>query len=132
MTRTLDRSRSRNRIIAAFVCGVAVGWPLCASAATGIEGYIRLSPTCPVERMPPDPRCAPRPYQTTIEIHQGQTVVETISSDANGYFRATLSPGSYTLRANPGQMLPRCLAQTVIVPASELARLEIECDTGIR
>ena len=132
MLRALDRSPLKKAAATAVLGGVALAWPACACAASGIEGYVRLSPTCPVERVPPDPRCAPRPYQTRIDVYQGLAFVATILSDANGYFRTALAPGTYTVRANPGHTQPRCPSHTVTAPAHAFAMVEIECDTGIR
>jgi len=115
-----------------FVIATVVTWPGAACAQSGVEGYVLLGPTCPVERMPPDPRCAPRSYQTTIDIYQSSVQVATVSTDANGYFRAFLSPGSYELRARGGQVLPRCVPQSVVVPSTGFVAADISCDTGIR
>ncbi len=122
----------RLRIFVTFLASAVVAWPIIAQAQSGVEGHVLLRPTCPVERMPPDPRCAPRPYRTTIDIHQSSAPVETISTDADGYFSAILSPGTYELRAKGGAMLPRCNPQTVIVPTSGFAATDMWCDTGIR
>lgn len=31
---------------------------------SGVRGAVVLGPTCPAERIPPDPTCAPKPYAT--------------------------------------------------------------------
>src|SRR5207302_827906 len=45
----------------------------CASAdagrPSGIDGKVVSGPTCPVERMPPDPGCTPRPLAATLRVH---------------------------------------------------------------
>src|SRR5437764_398930 len=35
---------------------------------SGVNGQVLLGPTCPVERIPPDPQCAPKPYSTLVTI----------------------------------------------------------------
>src|ERR1700704_5848784 len=35
---------------------------------SGIRGNVMAGPTCPVERVPPDPACADRPLSTTITV----------------------------------------------------------------
>lgn len=105
--------------------------------ATGtISGQITLSPTCPVERIPPDPQCSPKPYATTIEIREAgkEVVVKTIQSNNLGEFDAKLPVGTYELRALTvgGALLPRCSAETVIVTSDKNTSQDISCDTGIR
>jgi len=103
-----------------------------ASQGSGVRGSVTLGPTCPVERIPPDPTCAPKPYSTTIDITQHGTSVKTIQSDAAGAFRTELVPGSYTLTAKGGATLPRCNPVSVVVKPDLFALLQISCDTGIR
>jgi uncharacterized protein (UPF0179 family) len=101
---------------------------------SGVRGNVLLGPTCPVERIPPDPACAEKPYATTITVrHTGSsTTFATGKSDAAGTFEFSLPPGSYTLTASGGTMLPRCNPIDVTVAASEYITANISCDTGIR
>lgn len=101
---------------------------------SGVQGTVSLGPTCPVERTPPDPACADKPYPTAIAVyHTGSTSVFVIgNSDAKGMFKLSLPPGSYTLEATSGNILPRCTSVTVQVPATGYASTAISCDTGIR
>ena len=124
--------------------GSAVGrtGPNCEFAAcpevipmkSGIAGTVTLSPTCPVERVPPDPGCAPKPYSTQIAITlAGHTdATSLVQSDANGAFTAALSPGSYILSARGGDILPRCPNVRAEVVSGQYTRVTIDCDTGIR
>ncbi|MBU6490708.1 hypothetical protein KGQ25_00880 [Patescibacteria group bacterium] len=101
---------------------------------SGVQGIVSLGPTCPVERIPPDPSCADKPYATAIAVyHTGsQSVFLMGNSDASGAFKFSLPPGAYTLQATNGKTFPRCTAVTVSVPASGYASTTISCDTGIR
>jgi hypothetical protein len=101
---------------------------------TGVRGTVLLGPVCPVERIPPDPACAPKPYATAITVYRaGSTsVFATGKSDASGTFQFSLPPGSYTLKASGGTMLPRCSPTDVTVGLSGYATTSISCDTGIR
>lgn len=107
-----------------------------STLSSGVEGVVTLGPTCPVMRNPPDPNCADKFYQTTINVvsnAQGaSTQVATASSDAAGKFIIILQPGSYTLEAVGGQMLPRCAPVDVVVAAGAISEANISCDTGIR
>src|SRR5271169_551088 len=57
-----------------------------------VEGSVMLGPTCPVERIPPDPACAPRPYQTRITVYQknGTTVAAMGAPGENGFYKIVL------------------------------------------
>ncbi len=101
---------------------------------SGVRGSVLLGPTCPVERIPPDPACAEKPYATTIVVSRtGSTATfATGKSDASGAFAFSLPPGSYTLTASGGTMLPRCNPIDVTIVASGYVTADISCDTGIR
>ena len=101
---------------------------------SGVSGTVLLGPTCPVMRDPPDPQCADRPYATEIVVrHAGvSSVFLTGSSDANGLFKFALPPGSYSIIAGSGKMLPRCNKTNVTVLPGSYATTTISCDTGIR
>ncbi len=105
-----------------------------AAGGSGVIGKVELGPTCPVERIPPDPACAPKPYQTTIMITKsGDTSFsKQIASGADGTFQADLAPGTYQFAASGGATLPRCSPATVRVVSGQFAPLTISCDTGIR
>ena len=107
------------------------------AVATGtISGTVTLSPICPVERIPQEPQCSPKPYATTIKIREEgkTTVVKTIQSNNLGIFTTDLPVGSYELDAitADGSILPRCTKQTVLVKSGKNTVADISCDTGIR
>lgn len=99
-----------------------------------VSGRITLGPTCPVERTPPDPRCAPASYQTTIRAYSAKEhlLVASVQSDANGNFVMELPAGLYDIGGVGGQTLPRCSAQSVAVVAGQTTPANLSCDTGIR
>lgn len=111
---------------------------LCPGASTakksGITGTVTLSPTCPIERIPPDPSCAPKLYSTSINIMKtGSTgIIKTIQSNSIGVFSVDLAPGSYTLQAQGGNSLPRCSEVSTVVKNDQYTTVNIFCDTGIR
>jgi len=100
----------------------------------GIEGHVFLGPTCPVERIPPDPQCAPRAYKTAITVSRlGDTaILKTIETDGDGKFIVELLSGSYNLTPQGGAVLPRCATHTVVVVAKAITQETFQCDTGIR
>ena len=94
-----------------------------------------LGPTCPVQRIPPDPQCADRPYATALVVTtvDGSRVIATFPSNADGTFRVAVPPGEYAIRpAASANILPRCSEQLVTVRASAYTTTTISCDTGIR
>ncbi len=100
-----------------------------------INGTISLSPTCPVERIPPDPACAPRAYQTLIAVSKNietPTPLMTIQSSASGTFSVSLPAGEYLFYAPASSAYPRCNEQLVAIAAGDAKNVAISCDTGIR
>lgn len=97
-----------------------------------VTGTVTLSPTCPVERIPPDPQCAPKGYATDVTASQAGTVVGKTTSAADGIFSLSLPPGTYTLTAKGGAQLPRCESQSVTISKGGTQTVTISCDTGIR
>jgi hypothetical protein len=104
------------------------------STDSGIRGVVTLGPTCPVERIPPDPNCADKPYQTLVTIFRTSDPTHAlllVNSDASGKFSASLPPGEYTLGAGESK-LPRCDHPQVTVEPHTFVSMIVSCDTGIR
>ncbi len=106
--------------------------PIPKSGEGTISGTVTMGPTCPVERIPPDPNCAPRPYQTSIAVKQGNKIIKTITSNQNGLFSTNLKIGSYELEAMGAPVFPRCSPTEVKVSLNQSIVANISCDTGIR
>ena len=101
---------------------------------SGITGSVMLGPTCPVERNPPDPACADKPYATLVAVFRASDPAHPFAlgqSAADGSFSFDLPPGDYTLGAGESN-LPQCNHPSVTVPAEGYATTTISCDTGIR
>lgn len=102
---------------------------------SGVRGTITLGPTCPVERIPPDPQCAPKPYATQILVYSknGSTIVATASSDAYGDYVVALPAGSYTIAPRGGgNMPPTCQPVAITITSHVFTAENLSCDTGIR
>jgi hypothetical protein len=109
----------------------------CQPRAKGVlEGHVSIGPLCPVERIPPDPRCQPteETYKAwPLAVTRNGVTVATITAGADGRFRVELSPGTYIVRlANPQQFGSGSLPATVTISSSETTTLDIDIDTGIR
>lgn len=103
---------------------------------SGIRGIVLIGPTCPVESIPPDPNCAPRPYMTTISIRdsRGRRLVRTVRSSVTGRFSVRLRPGLYRIVLHPGRgiALPVRFPSAVRVLPHRFSFARIEYDSGIR
>lgn len=105
------------------------------SASKGnVQGQVLLGPVCPVERLPADPACAPKPFKTTINAFSMLTgsAYKTVTSSDSGRFSIWLDPGAYVIQARGGDLFPRCTATTVKVYAKKKQNVTLNCDTGIR
>jgi hypothetical protein len=134
-----------NRILAvALVAGLfaaLVGAPVSAPAApppldSGIRGMVTIGPACPVETVPPDPQCKPRPFATTIEIRDasGRRVVRTVRSTVTGRFFVRLPPSLYriVLRPRPAIALLVRFPSAVRVLPHRFSFARIEYHSGTR
>ena len=106
------------------------------SSKSGIRGHVLLGPTCPVEKIPPDPNCADKPYKTNLVLTSADQsyVIAQFSSDENGKFSIETDPGEYQIRsAAAANILPYCSSSgTIKVTAHTYTSAAISCDTGIR
>jgi hypothetical protein len=104
--------------------------------ASGIRGTVSLGPTCPVERIPADPACADKPYQTSFVLTSanGSRVIKTFSSKSDGTFAIDVTSGEYQIRpAASSSPLPRCATVAPIyVRSGEITNVTVSCDSGIR
>jgi hypothetical protein len=114
----------------------ATGVPATLPApVVGVVGRVVAGPTCPVQRLPPDPACADRPVAGAVLVitDAGGTEVGRATSDANGEFAIPLPPGSYVLTPQP---VPGLMGTSgpiqFTVTAGSPADLDVTYDTGIR
>ncbi len=102
---------------------------------SGIRGSVLLGPTCPVQRVPSDPACADKPYKATLSLTSadGSRVITTFTSDEEGNFSLSVTPGTYRIRsASSSSVWPRCASGDILVPPDVYAKVRVSCDTGIR
>jgi hypothetical protein len=111
---------------------VEVTFATASGAGTGVRGYAHVGPTCPVERMPPDPACADRPYAGTFVVNSlsGLRVAE-FTTGADGQFALALPPGSYNLRLAGTAAMPSMAMQPFTV-GSGWTTVDLALDSGIR
>ncbi len=106
-------------------------------AKVHLTGRATAGPVCPVERVPPDPNCAPRPVAGAVlaivtvagaEVGQARTA-------ADGSFAFDVPEGDYTLVPQPVEGL---MGTAPPIPFSarlggpQPAPFDVQYDTGIR
>ena len=98
-----------------------------------ITGTALLGPTCPVERIPPDPNCADRPFETELVLVDGnEKFVRVFSTNNEGMFSISVAPGTYGIRSASENILPRCSSAPIEIKAGETIEANISCDSGVR
>ena len=108
-----------------------------AGAGSGVKGTVLFSPVCPVERIPPDPQCAPRPGVADIQLVPPNGIVAAqVRAGTDGQFSVLVAPGSYAVSATapapgPGRGCQVEPAQVTVVAGAH-ATVVVRCDTGIR
>jgi hypothetical protein len=100
-----------------------------------VDLILVAGPVCPVETVPPDPDCAPRPVAgaTFVVRDAAGAEVARVASDADGRVRLTLPTGTYVFEPQPAEGLmgtPEPIAASVLGPDG--FAWTFAYDTGIR
>jgi len=103
-----------------------------ARKASGVEGKVLISPTCPGP-LRPDRICEGPHAGARIQLADklGAVKAEAVT-DADGAFRLGAAPGSYELRVVAEGRYPRCEAVMVKICGGRYTTVSIQCDTGMR
>lgn len=121
-------------ILAIAACSTGVPSPS-AAPGTGLAISSAAGPTCPVETVPPDPACAPRPVpgaRVGILDGQGRSVAAVVL-DANGAAIVPLPAGNYVVQAQPAAGLMGTPGpMNVAVVDGTMTPVVLSYDTGIR
>lgn len=113
-------------------------WPAPGDAQgrTGVHMTAVAGPTCPVETVPPDPGCAPKPVAnvTVAIVDAGEGVQDLhVFLDAAGQGFVALQPGVYSFDAQAVDgFMSDPEAQRVVVDDGRVAVVTFTYDTGIR
>ncbi|MCR4328393.1 MAG: hypothetical protein NUV53_02635 [Patescibacteria group bacterium] len=103
---------------------------------SGVEGRVLLGPMCPVMRNPPDPNCADKGYETTVQIIEKNSskssLFSSVETGKEGGYRAMLPPGEFSVQAIGGQPFPYCEMKKISIGPDEMVKADLSCDTGIR
>ncbi|MEO8291143.1 MAG: prealbumin-like fold domain-containing protein [Gaiellaceae bacterium] len=115
-------------VIAALLAGCG-GSP--GASDSGIRGRAVVGPTCPVEQV--GVPCPPEPFQGTFNVNQNGSLVQTVTTDADGRFSVSLEPGDYTLDSVQSDSgLPLLAPVEVTVRPHAFTRVTLSFDSGIR
>lgn len=105
------------------------------SAPATITVHLAAGPTCPVQRDPPDPNCAPKPVVSAEVVLRDPIGAEVAraTSDDQGTATFTVPGGAYYVEpaSVPGYM-GTAVAQAVSVPGGRSVAIQLDYDTGIR
>lgn len=128
------------RLIALLLVGTSI---LAACAAPDEGGRhaanVRLTvvagPVCPVETMPPDPACAPRPLPgAELVVTAADGATRTLVAGGDGVAAGVLEPGRYTVTpgAVAGVLGTAAPFELEIADPAALVEQDVIYDTGIR
>lgn len=120
-------------VIVALCCLPLVGCHPVADGlpATGLTGVVVRGPTQPVCTV--DVSCD-APFAAGFQVRQGDRLVATFRSDADGRFEKRLPPGPYRIvpDADAPLLSPQSQSRDVTVGTDGLTSVRLEFDTGIR
>lgn len=108
------------------------------AGTSGISGFVRISPTCPVERE--GETCPAKPASATVSARPAPATKSDTSSSEVVASSRTAADGSFFLAVPPGRWAVEAVAEsgetckpvTVVVIAGSAAEVEVTCDSGMR
>jgi hypothetical protein len=101
------------------------------TATSGLKGRVMRGPIQPVCRVN-EPCDEPSPGVKLLFDRSGKLVART-TTNQKGWYRVTLTPGTYTVRTNrPSQFEKVPDPSRVTVPSGRVKRVDFQIDTGIR
>jgi hypothetical protein len=117
----------------ATIAGILLFAGANASAATGVSGRVTVSPAHPGPQRSDESGSAPMQGASILVLDAQRSVVAHATTDADGRFYVTVTPGEYSVEVDVGKArLPRCGTVQTSVKDGEIAKVELECDSGMR
>lgn len=114
-------------------CGPASTGNSSHTTSSGIEGYVTEGPMCPGPVAIGDNSCPDKPYQAAFTIlGENHKVITHFKTDPSGYFKITITPGTYILHPESDTVLPHASDQTVVVSPDLFIQVTVIYDTGMR
>jgi len=107
-------------------CGAPTG-----PSDTGLVGTVVRGPVQPVCQV--DVPCE-APFSASFTVQQGDRIVATFRSDAQGHFDVRVAPGMYFVVAGADAPIisPKTQTKEVVVGSTGLTTVLLHFDTGIR
>lgn len=102
-------------------------------SVTGLEGVIKVSPTRPgpIRRGAEIPNAVPLP-NAVFSVANEKGTVTSFTTDGNGRFRLSLSPGQYVVSLAENRFPKPCGPFQVEVVSGKMTNVEWRCDSGMR
>ena len=98
---------------------------------SGIDGQVLIGPACPVVQQ--GQACPDGPYQATLTVRSSSGLqIAQFQTDAQGYFKIPLVPGSYILHPESPDGVAVAADQAFVVETSRYTPLTVHYDSGIR
>lgn len=102
-----------------------------------LQGKVTIGPLCPVERIPPDPKCQPteetyKAWPIAVYTFYQKIKIAQIEPSLNGTYTLELPVGNYIVDLEKPHMFGSNLPATVIIKKGQITTLNIDMDTGIR
>lgn len=124
-------------LVAIATSGVAVAPARAAPAHDLLALRALAAPVCPVETIPPDPRCAPRPVVGAVVLVDPVSrpgPVLRLVTDRTGRASMRLRPGRYRVipRRVRGLLGTPAPVSVVLAGRGRTVRVALDYDTGIR
>jgi len=116
-------------MLLAFLTGSMQAQP--GSLSTGIEGVISISPTHGGPARLGETDSAPL-ANVAFEVVNDAVVVTSFTTDAAGHFRVPLPPGQYSIRQREKKKIGGCGTFKTEVTAAGFAKVQFQCDSGMR
>jgi Carboxypeptidase regulatory-like domain len=116
-------------------CAAAASTPApSGEPGAGIRGTATAGPVCPVERVPPDPDCAPRPVAGAVVLIRDATgaQVARATTGVDGTYAVRLPAGAYVVEAQSSGGLRGTPPSQPVTVAGAVVVVDLSYDTGIR
>jgi hypothetical protein len=100
---------------------------------TGIEGVVKVSPIRPgpIKKEAELPNVAPLP-NAVFSVANEKGTVTSFTTDGEGRFRLSLSPGHYVVSLAENRFPRPCGPFEIDVESGKMTKVEWRCDSGMR
>lgn len=116
--------------------GASIPVPSATPGYARVSGRSTAGPTCPVERNPPDPSCAPRSVSGAVLVVQNAAGAQLlrITTGSDGSFSFSVAPGAIRIVPQPvaGLLGTAPPVDLQVAANAVITSVVIDYDTGIR